>query len=107
MQHLYGIAILIVGCGVLVSIILWLEWIVTKAENKFKNLKHTKSMDEKPICTEGAETPKMYTEAELVSFGNYLLEQVRSWKRVEEIEDPKLLHVVGDWDIANWRESMK
>lgn len=91
----------------MIGIILWLESIVTKAENKFKNLKHTKSMDEKPICTEGAENPKMYTEAELVSFGNYLLEQVRSWKRVEEIEDPKLLHVVGDWDIANWRESMK
>ncbi len=64
-------------------------------------------MEEKKNCIEHAENPKMYTEAELVSFGNYLLEQVRSWKRVEEIEDPKLLHVVGDWDIANWRESMK
>lgn len=64
-------------------------------------------MEEKKNCIEHAEKPKMYTEAELVSFGNYLLEQVRSWKRVEEIEDPKLLHVVGDWDIANWRESMK
>ena len=104
MQHLYGIAILIVGCGALVGIILWLERIVTKAELKIKNLK---TMEEKKNCIEHAENPKMYTEAELVSFGNYLLEQVRSWKRVEEIEDPKLLHVVGDWDIANWRESLK
>ena len=104
MQHLYGIAILLLGCGALVSIILWLEWICTKAELKIKNLK---TMEEKKNCIEHAENPKMYTEAELVSFGNCLLEQVRSWKRVEEIEDPKLLHVVGDWDIANWRESMK
>ena len=104
MQHIYGIALLILACGALIGIILWLERIVTKAENKLKNLK---TMEEKKNCIEHAENPKMYTEAELVSFGNYLLEQVRSWKRVEEIEDPKLLHVVGDWDIANWRESMK
>ena len=56
-------------------------------------------MDEKDV--------QLYTEEDLVSFGNYLLEQVRSWERVEKVKDPKLLHVVGDWDIANWRESMK
>lgn len=32
MQHFYGIALLILACGALVGIILWLESIVTKAE---------------------------------------------------------------------------
>ena len=57
------------------------------------------TMDEKDV--------QLYTEEDLVSFGNYLLEQVRSWERVEKVKDPKLLHVVGHWDIANWKESMK
>ncbi len=95
MQHLYGIAILIVGCGALVGIILWLESIVTKAESKFKNLK---TMEEKKNCIEHAENPKMYTEAELVSFGNYVLSE----RRKEHIKEEHLIDVVGDWDIANW-----
>lgn len=85
MQHLYGIAILIVGCGALVSIILWLEWICTKAELKIKNLK---AMEEK----------KIYTEADLISFGNYVLSE----RRRKHIEEQHLIEVVGDWDIANW-----
>ena len=85
MQHLYGIAILIVGCGALVGIILWLEWIVTKAENKLKKLK---TMEEK----------KIYTEADLISFGNYVLSE----RRKKHIEEQHLIEVVGDWDIANW-----
>lgn len=32
MQHIYGIAILLLGCGALIGIILWLESLVTKAE---------------------------------------------------------------------------
>ena len=86
MQHLYGIAILIVGCGALVGIILWLEWIVTKAENKLKNLK-----------TMGEEK-KIYTEADLISFGNYVLSE----RRRKHIKEQHLIEVVGDWDIANW-----
>lgn len=85
MQHLYGIAILIVGCGALVSIILWLEWICTKAELKIKKLK---TMEEK----------KIYTEADLISFGNYVLSE----RRKKHIKEQHLIEVVGDWDIANW-----
>jgi hypothetical protein len=85
MQHLYGIAILLLGCGALVSIILWLEWICTKAELKIKNLK---TMEEK----------KIYTEADLISFGNYVLSE----RRKKHIEEQHLIEVVGDWDIANW-----
>ena len=85
MQHIYGIAILIVGCGALVSIIISLESIVTKAENKLKNLK---TMEEK----------KIYTEADLISFGNYVLSE----RRKKHIEEQHLIEVVGDWDIANW-----
>lgn len=86
MQHLYGIAILLLGCGALVSIILWLEWICTKAELKIKNLK---AMEEEK---------KIYTEADLISFGNYVL----SDRRRKHIEEQHLIEVVGDWDIANW-----
>lgn len=64
-------------------------------------------MEEKKSCIEHAENPKMYTEAELVSFGNYLLEQVYSGERVRKIANPKLIRLIGDWDIANWKESMK
>ena len=95
MQHLYGIAILLLGCGALIGIILCLERIVTKAENKLKNLK---TMEEKKNCIEHAENPKMYTEAELVSFGNYVLSE----RRKKHIEEEHLVDVVGDWDIANW-----
>lgn len=96
MQHLYGITILLLGCGALIGIILWLERIVTKAENKLKNLK---TMEEKKNCTEHAENPKMYTEAELVSFGNYVLSE----RRKKHIEEEHLVDAVGDWDIANWQ----
>lgn len=86
MQHLYGIAILIVGCGALVSIILWLEWICTKAE---LNLKNFETMEEEK---------KIYTEADLISFGNYVLSE----RRKKHIKEQHLIEVVGDWDIANW-----
>lgn len=46
---------------------------------------------------------KVYTEADLVSFGNYLL----SGKRLETIDDPNLVGTVGDWDLANWKETQK
>lgn len=40
----------------------------------------------------------MYTEKDLVSFGNYLLSE----ERRESIENEELVSVVGDWDIKNW-----
>lgn len=98
---LYIIALLLIGCAIFVGSVLAIDWIAAKLEER--KIKHTKSMGEKKNCTEHAENPKMYTEAELVSFGNYLLEQVYSGKRVAKIVDPKLVKVVGDWDIANWR----
>lgn len=98
---LYIIALLLIGCAIFVGSVLAIDWIATKLEERKSrkaklNLKHTKSMEE-----------KMYTEAELVSFGNYLLEQVYSGKRVAKIVDPKLVKVVGDWDLANWKDSLK
>lgn len=44
------------------------------------------------------EEKKVYTEADLVSFGNYVLSE----RRKKHIEEQHLIEVVGDWDIANW-----
>lgn len=87
LTHLYGLGILVVGCGSLVAFILYLEWIMTHADIKLKNLK---TMNE-----------KKYTEADLVSFGNFLLSE----ERTASIEDEKMRNVVGDWDIANWNNT--
>ena len=44
------------------------------------------------------EEKKNYTEADLISFGNYVLSE----RRKKHIEEEHLVDVVGDWDIANW-----
>lgn len=44
---------------------------------------------------------KIYTEKDLVDFGNYLLSE----KRNKTIESEEMKSVVGDWDIANWSEN--
>ena len=44
---------------------------------------------------------KVYTEKDLVDFGNYLLSE----KRNETIESEEMKSVVGDWDIANWSDN--
>lgn len=100
---LYIIALLLIGCAIFVGSVLGIDWISTKLEERKSrkaklNLKHTKSMKEKKNCIEHAENPKMYTEAELVSFGNYVL----SKRRKKHIKEEHLVDVVGDWDIANW-----
>lgn len=43
---------------------------------------------------------KMYTEKELVAFGNYLL----SDERKETIVHPQVKDKVNDVDLANWKE---
>jgi hypothetical protein len=43
-----------------------------------------------------------FTEADLVSFGNYLL----SDKRNNRIERKEAKNYVGDWDVSNWIEIM-
>ena len=43
-----------------------------------------------------------FTEADLVSFGNYLL----SDRRNSNIENKEAQHYVGDWDVSNWIETM-
>lgn len=98
LTKLYIIALLLIGCAIFVGSVLGIDWISTKLEERKSrkaklNLKHTKSMKE-----------KMYTEAELVSFGNYLLEQVYSGERFKKFDDLNLMVVVGDWDIANWKD---
>lgn len=98
LTKLYIIALLLIGCAIFVGSVLGIDWISTKLEERKSrkaklNLKHTKSMKE-----------KMYTEAELVSFGNYLLEQVYSGERFKKFDDFNLMVVVGDWDIANWKD---
>lgn len=42
---------------------------------------------------------EIYTEKDLVSFGNYLLSE----KREQTIITPILKDSVGDWDISNWK----
>lgn len=49
------------------------------------------------------ETKKVYTEADLVSFGNYLLSEERD----NTIDNKTLSRMVGDWDIQNWEELKK
>ena len=39
-----------------------------------------------------------FTEADLISFGNYLL----SDKRNNNIENKESQRYVGDWDVSNW-----
>lgn len=104
LTKLYIIALLLIGCAIFVGSVLAIDWIATKLEERKSrkaklNLKHTNSMGEKKNCTEHAENPKMYTEAELVSFGNYVLSE----RRKKHIEEQHLVDVVGDWDIANWQ----
>lgn len=42
---------------------------------------------------------KTYTLAELISFGNYLLSEQRN----KSVTNEQSKHLVGDWDIANWK----
>lgn len=42
---------------------------------------------------------KTYTLAELISFGNYLLSEQRN----NSVTNEQSKHLVGDWDIANWK----
>ena len=42
---------------------------------------------------------RKFTEADLISFGNYLL----SDKRNDNMQNRESLTYVGDWDIANWQ----
>lgn len=44
---------------------------------------------------------KVYTEKDLVDFGNYLLSEERN----KTIESEEMKSVVGDWDLANWSEN--
>lgn len=100
---LYIIALLLIGCAIFVGSVLTIDWIATKLEERKSrkaklNLKYTKSVEEKKNCIEHVENPKIYTDAELVSFGNYVLSE----RRKKHIEEEHLIDVVGDWDIAHW-----
>lgn len=100
LTKIYLVFLLLVGCALLVIAILFADWVAEKLKNRKSNLKNNKRMEEKKSCAECAESPKMYTEAELVSFGNYVLSE----RRKKHIEEEHLVNVVGDWDIANWKD---
>ena len=44
------------------------------------------------------ENKAKFTEADLVSFGNYLLSDERN----NNIESEEAQRYVGDWDVSNW-----
>lgn len=69
-----------------------IDWSVSDIEDALNNteIKNQYNMEE-----------KIYTEKDLVDFGNYLLSE----KRNETIESEEMKSVVGDWDIANWSEN--
>ena len=69
-----------------------IDWAVNDIEDALNNteIKNQYNMEE-----------KIYTEKDLVDFGNYLLSE----KRNETIESEEMKSVVGDWDIANWSEN--
>lgn len=48
------------------------------------------------------ENKAKFTEADLVSFGNYLL----SDKRNNNIESEEAQRYVGDWGVSNWLETL-
>lgn len=69
-----------------------IDWTVNDIEDALNNteIKNQYNMEE-----------KIYTEKDLVDFGNYLLSE----KRNETIKSEEMKSVVGDWDIANWSEN--
>lgn len=69
-----------------------IDWIVSDIEDALNNteIKNKYNMEE-----------KIYTEKDLVDFGNYLLSEERN----KTIESEEMKSVVGDWDIANWSEN--
>ena len=48
------------------------------------------------------ENKAKFTEADLISFGNYLF----SGKRNNNIESEEAQRYVGDWDVSNWLETV-
>jgi hypothetical protein len=46
---------------------------------------------------------KIYTEKDLVDFGNYLLSEQRN----KTIESEEMKSVVGDWDLRNWKRTVE
>ena len=69
-----------------------IDWAVSDIEDALDNIeiKNQYNMEE-----------KVYTEKDLVDFGNYLLSE----KRNKTIESEEMKSVVGDWDIANWSDN--
>lgn len=69
-----------------------IDWTVSDIEDALDNtkIKNQYNMEE-----------KVYTEKDLVDFGNYLLSEERN----KTIESEEMKSVVGDWDIANWSDN--
>lgn len=71
-----------------------IDYIVSDIEDALDNIeiKNKYNMEE-----------KIYTEKDLVDFGNYLLSEQRN----KTIESEEMKSVVGDWDLRNWKRTVE
>lgn len=71
-----------------------IDYIVSDIEDTLDNIeiKNKYNMEE-----------KIYTEKDLVDFGNYLLSEQRN----KTIESEEMKSVVGDWDLRNWKRTVE
>lgn len=81
------------------------EWF-EKSRLKLEGAKMQSVYIEETIIAENPEPPALYTEADLVSFGNFMAQKIL---RVTEYKGSTHLNSLSVWDsdLANWREEQQ